>query len=151
MEEETEDTIPLSQRTKVPRVVVGKKRKIQIPPSPMIEEHPIQVEDLVEEEAYVEHVAEELGNDEFHIEKFDFMPVGTTLEGNKIVDLKSLPLLERTLGIPNLPSITPLGEMEEGEIPLLREGKLEMPPPLELEEEIPMLLVLVTIEEIQGK
>ena len=41
MEEDPEDTIPLSQRTRAARAVVGKKRKSQSPPSPMREEHPI--------------------------------------------------------------------------------------------------------------
>ena len=67
---------------------------------------------MVEKEAYVEHVVEESGNDEFEIEQFDFILVGTTLEGNKIIVPKFSPLPEGPLGIPNLPS--PQGEMEEG-------------------------------------
>ena len=79
------------------------------------------------------------------------MLVDTTLEGNKIVDPKFLPLLEGPLGIPNLPSPTPLGVMEEGEIHLLPEGELEMPPPPKMEEEIFMLPILVVVEDIQGE
>ena len=75
-------------------IAIEDQRKSQSPPSPMIEEHPIKVEELTEEESYVEHVAEEPSNDEFRIEQFDFMPMGTTLEGNKIIDPKFSPLLK---------------------------------------------------------
>ena len=127
MEEDYEDTIPLSQRTKVARAKAKEKRKSQSPPSPTIKEHPVQVEDLEEEEAQDELAAKELGNDEFKIEHFDFMLVGTTLEGNIIIDPKFLHLPEGPLGIPILPSPTPPWKIE-GEIPLLLEGELEMPP-----------------------
>ena len=53
MEEDPEDTIPLSQKTRVTRVVDREKRKSQSSLSPMTEEYPIQVEKMVEEEAYV--------------------------------------------------------------------------------------------------
>ena len=79
------------------------------------------------------------------------MLVGTTLEGNRIVDPKFSPLPEEPLDIPNLPSPTPLGEMEEGEIPLLPKGELEMPPPPKMEEEMPMLLIPMVTEDIQGE
>ena len=44
------------------------------------------------------------------------MPMGTTLEGNKVVDPKFPFQPKGPLGIPNLPSPTPPGKMEEGEI-----------------------------------
>ena len=79
------------------------------------------------------------------------MPVGTTLEGNRIIDPKFLPLPKGPLGIPNLSSPTPLGEMEEGEIPLLLKAEPEMPPPPEMEEEMLMLPIHVTTKEVQGE
>ena len=77
----------------------------------------------VEEEAHVLLKTKATGNDEFRIEQFDFMPMGTTLDGNRIVDPNFPPLLEGPLGIPTLPSLTPPREMEEGEIPLLPIGE----------------------------
>ena len=63
------------------------------------------------------------------------MPVGTTLEGGRIVDPRFSPLPEGPLGIPTLPSPTPPEELEEGQIPLQMEGVPEMPPP-SMEEEL---------------
>ncbi len=45
MEEDPEDTIPLSQRTRVARVAVEEQRKGQSPPSPMTQDHLIQLDD----------------------------------------------------------------------------------------------------------
>ena len=115
----------------------------------MIEEHLIQVEELTEVEAYEEHAEEEPSNYEFWVENFDFMPVGTTMEGNKIVDPRFPPLPEGPLGIPTLPSPTALGEMEEGQIPLLHKGELEVPPPSRIEEEMPILPILVVTNDTQ--
>ena len=70
------------------------------------------------------------------------MPVGTTMEGNRILDPRILPLLEGPFGIPTLPSPTPLWEMEEGQSPLLPKGELEVPPPLEIEEKFLCYLFL---------
>ena len=77
------------------------------------------MEEYAEEEAHVEPAAEVPSNDEFIIEQFYFILVGTTFEGSRIVDPSLLPLfLEGLLHLLTLPSPTPLGEMEEGEIPL---------------------------------
>ena len=62
---------------------------------------------MIEMEVYEQHADEEPGNDEFWVEKFDFMPVGTTMERKKIVDPRFPPLPEGPLGIPTLPSPTP--------------------------------------------
>ena len=86
MEEDLEDMIPLSQRTRVAKVAIEERRKSQSPPSPITQEHPIQVEELIEGEAYDE-LAKEAKNDEFRIEQFDFMLMGTTLKGGKIWDI----------------------------------------------------------------
>ena len=80
MEEDLEDIIPLSQRTRVARVATEEHKKSQIPPSCTTQENLVQVEELVEGEAYVKLVVEVPGNEKFRIEQFDFMLVGTTLE-----------------------------------------------------------------------
>ena len=76
------------------------------------------------------------------------MPVGTTMEGDKIVDPRFPPLPEGPLGIPTLQSPTPQEEMEEGQIPLLMEGVLEMSPPFVGEKKVLVLPILIVIEDI---
>ena len=80
--------------------------KSQDTSSPTTEENPIRVEELTKMEAYEQHPNEEPGNNEFQVEKFDFMPVGTTMEGDIIVDPRFPLLLKGPLGIPTLPSPT---------------------------------------------
>ena len=65
------------------------------------------MEELAEMEAYEQYVDEELGNDEFWVEKFDFMLVGTTMEGDRIVDQRFPPQPKGPWGIPTFPSPTP--------------------------------------------
>ena len=74
------------------------------------------------------------------------MPVGTTMEGGRIVDPRVSPLPEGPLGISTLPSPTPPEELEEGQIPLQMEGVLEMPPP-SMEDEL-VLSVLPIVEDL---
>ena len=62
------------------------------------------------------------------------MLVGTTLEGGRIIDPRFLPLPKGPLGMPTLPSPTPLEELEEGKIPLQLEGVPKMPLPTAQEE-----------------
>ena len=113
------------------------------------QENPFEVEELKEEEIETKLVAE-TRNDEFRIEEFDLMPVGTILKGGCIRDIPRkeisqvedqclLPLFLRgPLGLSTLPSPTPLEDMEEGEIPLSQEEeeKIIMPPPPTIEEDI---------------
>ena len=67
------------------------------------------------------------------------MPVGTTMEGDRIIDPRFPPLPKGPLSMPNLPSKTPQEELEEGKIPLQMEGVPEMPPP-SVEEELVFLI-----------
>ena len=121
MEEEPKDMIPLSQRTRATKVVASEKRKSWDTHPLTIEEDLIWVEESTEVEVHEQHPEKEPSNDEFQVEKFYFMPVGTTMEGYRIVDPRFPPLLVGPLGVPTLPSPTPLEEMEEGQIPLLLE------------------------------
>ena len=100
-------------------------------------------------EAYEQLANEEPGNNEFQVEKFDLMLLGTTMEGNRIVDPRFPPLPKGPLGIPTLPSPTPPEEMEEGQIPLLPEGEPKMPPSSGGEKEMPMLPIPIATEDIQ--
>ena len=60
----------------------------------MIEENPIEVEEPAEVEVHEEqHPKKEPEYDEFQVGRIDFMPVGTTLEGGRIVDPRFLPHL----------------------------------------------------------
>ena len=71
------------------------------------------------------------------------MLVGTTMEGDRIVDPRFLPLPEEPLGMPTLPSPTPQEELVEGKIPLQMEGVPEIPPP-SVEEELVLPVPLIT-------
>ena len=102
----------------------------------MIEENSIEVEEPAKVEVHQEQRLEkEPEHDEFHTERIDFMPVGSTLEGGRIIDPRFSPLPEGPLGIPTLPSPTPAEELEARQILLQMEGVLEMPPP-SVEEEL---------------
>ena len=122
MEEDFEDMIPLIQRTRAARVVAGERAVRRATPPPMTEENLIEVEESTEVEVHEEqHLEKEPGNDEFQVEKNDFMPGGTTMEGDKIIDSIFPPLPKGPLGMPTLPSPTPQEELEEGKIPLQME------------------------------
>ena len=54
MEEDPKDMIPLSQRTRVARVVTGKRKVSHVTPPPMIEENLIEVEESIEVEVHEE-------------------------------------------------------------------------------------------------
>ena len=113
----------------------------------MIEENSIKVEEPAEVEVHEEqHPEKEPEYDEFQVGRIDFMPVGTTLEGCRIVDPRFLPLPKGPLGMPTLPSPTPPEELEEGKIPLQLEGVPEMPPPF-VEEEL-VLSVPPIVEDL---
>ena len=58
--------------------MMEEKRKIQSPPSPIAQDHPILL-DIEEEEVWIEPIVEG-ASDEFLVSNFDFMPVGTYLE-----------------------------------------------------------------------
>ena len=113
----------------------------------MTEENLIKFEELVEVEVHEEQRLEkEPEHDEFHTEIIDFMPVGTTLEGGRIVDPRFLLLPEGPLGMPTLPSPTPQEELGEGKIPLQMKGVPEIPPP-SIGEEEELVLSIPPIEE----
>ena len=148
MEEDIEDMIPLSWRTSAARAALEEQRIVSGEnPPPMTEENPIEVEEKVEVEVHEEkHSEKEPKHDEFHTERIDFMPMGTTMEGGRIIDPRFSPLPEGPLGIPTLPSPTPPEELEEGQIPLQMEGVPEMPP-TSVEEEL-VLFVLPIAEDL---
>ena len=108
---------------------------------------------IKEEEVWTEPMVEGVSN-EFQVFNFDFMPMGTYLKGGHMQDMprgeetlkkaQDFPLLPKgLLGLQFLQSSTRQNEIEEGEIPLPLEREPKLPPPLVIEEEIPILLILV--------
>ena len=74
--------------------------------------------------------------------------MGTTMEGDKIVDPRFPPLPEGPLSMLTLPSPTPKEELEEGQTPLLMEGVLEMPPSSKGDKEELIFPILPTLKGI---
>ena len=108
MEEDPKDMIPLSHRTRVARAAVGKRAISRVTPPPMIEENLIELEEPAEVKVHEEqHLEKDPGHDELHVGRIDFMPVGATMEGGRIVDPRFFPLPKGPLGMPTLPSPTP--------------------------------------------
>ena len=80
-EDDPKDTTPLSHRTRVVVAVTKERRKSLTPSSPVTQDQPIQVDDVIEEEGWNELIIGSRSN-MFSISNFEWMPMGTHLEGH---------------------------------------------------------------------